>query len=46
MSKTNKTTAQILAKLGIDHLNEMQEEAILAIHSSDEVVLLSPTGTG
>jgi len=41
-----KNQKQILAKLGITELNAMQEEAQLAIHSSTEVVLLSPTGTG
>ncbi len=46
MSKKIKNQRQILAKLGIDALNEMQEEARLAVHSSSEVVILSPTGTG
>lgn len=41
-----KTQEQILKKLQIDNLNEMQQEAALAINSSDEVILLSPTGTG
>lgn len=36
----------ILNKLGIKKLNPMQEEAHLAINSTDELVLLSPTGTG
>ena len=46
MSKRLKNQAEILQKLGIEQLNPMQEEAHLAIHSSDNVVLLSPTGTG
>lgn len=41
-----KNQKQILAKLGIEKLNDMQEEAQLAIHSTKEIVLLSPTGTG
>ncbi|WP_338764525.1 DEAD/DEAH box helicase [Bernardetia sp. ABR2-2B] len=46
MSNSIKNQKAILSKLGIEKLNEMQEEAKLAIHSSDEVILLSPTGTG
>ena len=45
MSSTKKQE-EILKKLGIEKLNSMQEEAALAISSSNEVVLLSPTGTG
>ena len=41
-----KSTDQLLAKLGIKTLNEMQREARKAIRQHDEVVLLSPTGTG
>ena len=41
-----KNQKHILKKLNIDKLNPMQEEAKLAIHSSDNVVILSPTGTG
>ena len=38
---------QILNKLGISELNEMQQHAAEAILGSDgDVVLLSPTGTG
>jgi len=36
----------ILAKLGIETLNPMQKEAQETILSNNEVVLLSPTGTG
>lgn len=46
MISHQKNQQQILAKLGITSLNEMQEASQLAIHSSKEVVLLSPTGTG
>jgi superfamily II DNA/RNA helicase len=46
MGQLRKNQANILAKLGISKLNEMQEEAGLAISSSSNVILLSPTGTG
>ncbi len=46
MSKLIKNQKAILSKLGIEQLNPMQEEAHLAISSSDEIILLSPTGTG
>jgi superfamily II DNA/RNA helicase len=46
MSKVFKSQKKILGKLGIEKLNPMQEEAKLAIHSCDETVILSPTGTG
>ena len=36
----------LLLKLGISELNPMQEEAITAIQKNNEVILLSPTGTG
>ena len=41
-----KTQAQILEKLGIARLNKMQEEARKAVLHHEEIVLLSPTGTG
>ena len=41
-----KTEKEILAKLGITALNEMQVKAKKAINDNDNVVLLSPTGTG
>ena len=41
-----KNQRAILDKLGIESLNPMQEEAMLAIHSATDIVLLSPTGTG
>ncbi|MGK0384771.1 MAG: superfamily II DNA/RNA helicase [Bacteroidia bacterium] len=46
MAEQNKNQDAILSKLGISALNAMQEEAYKAITSNDEVVLLSPTGTG
>jgi superfamily II DNA/RNA helicase len=46
MSSQIKNQTNILEKLSIEKLNAMQEEAQLAIQSSSEVVLLSPTGTG
>ncbi len=46
MAEQNKTQEAILNKLGITALNAMQEAAENAISSHDEVVLLSPTGTG
>ena len=45
MSKSIKNKEAILAKMGIEKLNSMQNEAELAIESSNEVILLSPTGT-
>jgi superfamily II DNA/RNA helicase len=40
-------TTEILNKLGITQLNEMQEQTINAIaNGSNDVVVLSPTGTG
>ena len=41
-----KDQKEILHKLGIFQLNQMQEDAQQAILSNDEIVLLSPTGTG
>lgn len=36
----------VLTKLGIEKLNEMQQEALAQIPVKNEIVLLSPTGTG
>ena len=41
-----KSQQQILEKLGIARLNAMQIEAQNTISSTNEIVLLSPTGTG
>ena len=46
MANTIKDQKDILAKLNIYELNPMQEEAIATINSSNNTVLLSPTGTG
>ncbi|MFT5266118.1 MAG: superfamily II DNA/RNA helicase, partial [Polaribacter sp.] len=46
MSNQVKNQKAILQKLGIEQLNPMQEAAQQAINSSNEVILLSPTGTG
>ncbi len=46
MENALKNQREILDKLGIEELNEMQLETHAAIHSSEEIVLLSPTGTG
>ena len=46
MSTNYKNQKQILEKLGIEALNPMQIAAQEAIHSGDEIILLSPTGTG
>ena len=46
MGKAQKSQADILAKLNIKKLNEMQVKAQEAIQSESDVILLSPTGTG
>jgi len=46
MASDVKTQADILKKLGIKALNEMQKEAQQAILSNTDIVLHSPTGTG
>ncbi len=46
MANNIKNQQLILDKLGIENLNSMQEEAALVINSTNNVVLLSPTGTG
>lgn len=46
MANTGKGQQDILAKLHIDTLNDMQEQALLAITNADNTVVLSPTGTG
>lgn len=46
MQANIKDQKAILAKLGIPALNRMQQEAQKAISGSNEIVLLSPTGTG
>ncbi|WP_378187802.1 DEAD/DEAH box helicase [Aquimarina sp. W85] len=46
MSSTKRSQADILQKLNIQQLNPMQEEAIAVIKKNNNVILLSPTGTG
>ncbi len=46
MSNLIKNQQNILEKLGIEKLNPMQEKTAAAILAHDEVILLSPTGTG
>ena len=43
---TVKTQEDILAKLNIYELNEMQQKAISVIETTANTVILSPTGTG
>lgn len=46
MSTSQKSQSEILSKLGIEQLNPMQLAAKQAIESSNEIILLSSTGTG
>ena len=46
MTTKNYSVEQILSRLKIDTLNEMQEAAIEAIEKNDNVILLSSTGSG
>ena len=46
MANILRDQAGILQKLSIEKLNPMQEEAMTAISNKDDIVLLSPTGTG
>ncbi|WP_457618600.1 DEAD/DEAH box helicase [Lutibacter sp.] len=46
MAINKKNQQEILTKIGIEKLNQMQEDAQKAISSNPEVILLSPTGTG
>lgn len=46
MSTSTKSQAEILTKLGIVTLNPMQMAAQKAIQTGQDLVLLSPTGTG
>ena len=46
MSKAIKNQAGILEKLNIKALNEMQLHAQKVIYANNDVILLSPTGTG
>ncbi|PTX42150.1 superfamily II DNA/RNA helicase [Christiangramia gaetbulicola] len=46
MANNIKSEREILNKLNISSLNPMQKEAAEAISSSENTILLSPTGTG
>lgn len=46
MSTKVKTQKSILQKMNIEELNAMQEEAQKSINANENVVVLSPTGTG
>lgn len=46
MANIIKEQQHILDKLSIEKLNEMQLEAEIAINSNNNIILLSPTGTG
>ena len=46
MANTIKNQEEILAKLNIYELNEMQKEAISVIENTRDTIILSPTGTG
>ncbi|OEJ98600.1 helicase [Flavivirga aquatica] len=46
MSNSIKEQQDILAKLNIQALNPMQEEAITVMDTTTNTILLSPTGTG
>jgi len=46
MANDTKNQQEILAKLGIEALNPMQQEAIGVIEKTANTILLSPTGTG
>ena len=46
MNNPIKNQEQILQKMGIENLNSMQKEAMKTIENSEEVLILSPTGTG
>lgn len=46
MQKKSHSTADILSRLNIDALNEMQKASIEANEKNDNVILLSATGSG
>lgn len=46
MANTIKEQQEILEKLNIFQLNEMQEESLSVIKSTTNTIILSPTGTG
>ncbi|MDO7173530.1 DEAD/DEAH box helicase [Mariniflexile sp. AS56] len=46
MANSIKNQEDILAKLNIEALNPMQEEAVSVIETTTNTIILSPTGTG
>jgi ATP-independent RNA helicase DbpA len=46
MGEKKRSTDKILFNLGIEKLNDLQEEAILAIETGKSVITLAPTGSG
>ena len=46
MANSIKNQQDILAKLNINSLNSMQEEAVSVIETTTNTIILSPTGTG
>jgi superfamily II DNA/RNA helicase len=46
MANSIKNQQDILAKLNINSLNTMQEEAVSVIETTTNTIILSPTGTG
>ena len=46
MANSIKDQEGILAKLNINSLNTMQEEAVSVIETTTNTIILSPTGTG
>ncbi|NJK97346.1 MAG: DEAD/DEAH box helicase, partial [Bacteroidales bacterium] len=42
----NTAYSKILEKLGIQSLNEMQEQVIDSVLNKSDIVLISPTGSG
>ena len=46
MASTIKTQEDILAKLNIYELNEMQQNSISTVDKTTNTIILSPTGTG
>ena len=46
MSNLKENRERMLSKLGIEELNPMQKEVLDSFNSNNDLVLLSPTGTG
>ncbi len=44
--QSQKNIQQIVSNLGIEHLNLIQEEALVSIQNESETLLLAPTGSG